>query len=299
MSDDDPFASGQSRQSTSDRSSESGEYANPDNVDLDMNGDNGRDDEIDSDEAFGDGDQKRFQDYTFRGCKKVHKKVSDDEHVVDEVEDPATAEDDGGFSGLESDEMDDYAIVDGDKSHDDRSAAGKTGLEEDIDDSDDVEMEDHDSGFSEAESAHSGLSSSNTDDNATTPPADNDRAVLRQMMAESQKTITSNLTRAAKSDIAKGRAIRQQRTTFDSLLNIRIRLQKALIATNSLQPSTMSSTNTPDPAIQAAEQAAMKLWSKLDTLRESLHPISPSPQPPLEPSPSTPLSTLWTRMQSH
>ena len=109
----------------------------------------------------------------------------------------------------------------------------------------------------------------------------NDRASLRRMMAEEQKTIVATISRAAKDDAAKGRAVKHQRSTFDILLNTRIRLQKALVATNSLsviEPSTISTGNadysTDYTAIQAAETAALGLWNALSSLRDSLHQSS-------------------------
>ncbi|KAL8982538.1 MAG: hypothetical protein Q9177_005240, partial [Variospora cf. flavescens] len=168
-------------------------------------------------------------------------------------------------------------------------------------DTSDIAMGDQDSLPSEDEGSTSKASSSDTENDTSPPPTSNNRAALRKMMAKSQKTITSNLSKAAKSDIAKGRAIKHQRTTFDALLNTRIRLQKALIATNALQLPSTTSTQPPDPAIQAAEQAALSLWSTLDALRQSLHSASSPTHPPSLPraTATTPLSTLWSRMQSH
>ncbi|KAL8993037.1 MAG: hypothetical protein Q9188_007432, partial [Gyalolechia gomerana] len=160
-------------------------------------------------------------------------------------------------------------------------------------------MGDNKSLASEADNSESETSSSDANNVSTRPHADDNRAALRKMMAESQKVITSNLSKAAKSDIAKGHAIKRQRTAFDTLLNTRIRLQKALVATNSLHTPSSPSTPPTDPAVTAAEQAALKLWTTLDSLRQSLHPVASPPQASLEPSSTTPLSTLWTRMQSH
>ena len=109
------------------------------------------------------------------------------------------------------------------------------------------------------------------------------RAQLREMMAESQKNVLSNISAAAKADAAKGKAIKRQRSTFDSLLNTRIKLQRGLIATNSLamtqtiDKSESTDTNDEDSgpkAIEAAERAALNLWNTIDSLRHSLHPQS-------------------------
>ena len=135
------------------------------------------------------------------------------------------------------------------------------------------------------------------------------RAQIREMMAESQKNVLSNISAAAKADVAKGEAIKKQRSTFDSLLNTRIKLQKALIATNSLaMTSTVGKadiTDTDDEtpglkAVEAAERAALNLWNTIDSLRHTLNSqvsTTSKPQPPATPSTST--STLWNRTLAH
>ncbi|KAL8982539.1 MAG: hypothetical protein Q9177_005241 [Variospora cf. flavescens] len=72
-SDDDPFASAQSRHGSSNDSSSSGEYADPDNVDVDMDKDADQDDEIDSAEAFGADDADKFEGFVFRGSSGTRK----------------------------------------------------------------------------------------------------------------------------------------------------------------------------------------------------------------------------------
>ena len=159
----------------------------------------------------------------------------------------------------------------------------------------DVEMEDEDH-----------TSSGDGDENRRRTHGADDRAELRKMMAEEQKTILSTISKAAKADIAKGKAIMHQRSTFDSLLNTRIRLQKALIATNSMSaeaPST-ENTKTDKDVIQAAEEAALSLWNTLDNLRQSLQTPTPeerstSKKRPFSATLSTPADTLWTHMQQH
>lgn len=169
----------------------------------------------------------------------------------------------------------------------------------DDEDSDDIEMEDED-GMSEGDTDGSSMEGrgkrSQTDD----------RAELRKMMAEEQKTVLSTISKAAKADITKGQAIKYQRSTFDSLLNTRIRLQKALVATNSLfaeAPSAGKSESDTD-AIQAAEQAALNLWNTLDDLRQSLQTTATEKRPTskkrsFSATVSTPTSTLSTHMQQH
>ncbi|KAL8932267.1 MAG: hypothetical protein Q9216_006905, partial [Gyalolechia sp. 2 TL-2023] len=246
VSDDSPFASARSRQGSLSDAGDSGEYADPDNVDLDMDNNVDQDEEIDSDEAFGDGDEEKFQGFTFRGPQTTHQDSPEHEQVNGNQEGSVIHEDSAGFSDMDSDGKNTTPITD---ERGGSSAERQPGSAMAMDDVEDTEMEDHESLASEADGSESETSSYNADDAPTRPPVDEDRAALRKMMAESQKVITSSLSQVAKSDIAKGRAIKHQRTTFDSLLNTRIRLQKALVATNSPHtPSPPSNNTTTDPA---------------------------------------------------
>ncbi|KAI4180458.1 MAG: hypothetical protein L6R41_007228, partial [Letrouitia leprolyta] len=298
-SDDDPFASAQSRQGSSSDKSDSGEYADPDKVDVGMGNHIDQDDEIDSDEAFGEGDEEKFQGFTFRAFQEAYQDSSDHQELNGYMKGGSIREDSVGFGDVDSEGMDTTTMTHGMNGEDDTSAEVHSWSEMAMDEAEDTQMRDDESLLSGIDGSESEISSSDTDDVSIHPPADDDRAALRKMMAESQKTLTSNLSKAAKSDIAKGRAINSQRKTFESLLNTRIRLQKALISANALQAPTSPSNTTTDPAVTAVEQAALTLWTTLDSLRQSLsHPASPS-QTALEPTPKTPLSILWTRMQSH
>lgn len=168
-----------------------------------------------------------------------------------------------------------------------------------ISDSDELnsEMEELDS-ISGA-SSNASISSSNIP-NDSSPSVPSDRAALRQMMAESQKSVIATISAATKADLAKGKAIKQQQSAFDALLNTRIRLQKALIATNSLLLPLTAENTDHLVTVRAAESAALNLWSQLDSLRQSLHPPAKlkSRKRPFAAIPSTPTSELWARMQT-
>lgn len=101
-----------------------------------------------------------------------------------------------------------------------------------------------------------------------------DRAELRKIMASEQKAVAASISAANKADAEKGRAVKKQRVAFDSLLNARVKLQKGLVATNTLvAPSTISlrdEASEAQDAISAAETAAFNLWSSLTTFREEL-----------------------------
>ena len=162
----------------------------------------------------------------------------DEEESEDDVEDAAE---------LSASEGEDEDVSDEDEDMQDGDDSPATDMS-DEDDDDDEEEDDDDE---EAE----------------------DKTELRKMMAEEQKTVAASLSQAAKQDAEKGRAVKTQRTTFDSLLNARIKLQKALIGTNTLtgviSDSKASADDTQD-AFLAAETAAFTLWSTLNSLRETL-----------------------------
>ncbi|KAL8846536.1 MAG: hypothetical protein Q9221_008366, partial [Calogaya cf. arnoldii] len=290
LSDDEPFASGQSRLDDSSDARDSDEYADPDTVDLEQE-DIGEDDEIDSSEAFGEDDEEKFSGYAFGGSKSGRKA----ERGLADVQERDEKSD--GFSDMESD------IVETNGGADNlnviSNGVNETTLEsgDSVDEDGDVDMGNMGNSSSEDEESQPTESGSDTDRSSASPPADGDRAALRKIMADSQKVMTSNLSKAAKSDVAKGRAIKRQRTAFDALLNTRIRLQKALVAMNSIQIATPTSGHH---NVEKAEEAALRLWSTLDSLRQTLESsTSLKKSPSIYNGSATSTSTLWARMQTH
>lgn len=236
----------------------------PDTVDLDAEDLDG---EINSDDALGESDDEKFKEFVFRGSGKPKVVVgggpskrktaadfmsgSEDEDV-DEI-DSEDAEDGGAQidgtdeSGSESQEE---LLEDGDQDEDEDM--------DEVDDDDDDEDEEEDDND---DSEDSDESEAGDDEQAR-------RAELRKMMSEEQKTVVATISQAAKADAEKGNAVKAQRKTFDSLLNVRIRLQKALVATNSMTSLEQSSeTSTP---YKAAEEAAVKLLNTLNAMRSEL-----------------------------
>ncbi|KAF3894974.1 Apoptosis-antagonizing transcription factor, C-terminal [Trichophyton interdigitale] len=96
--------------------------------------------------------------------------------------------------------------------------------------------------------------------------ADNDREELRRLMASGDKIVTASISQAAKADAVKGAAVKQQRLTFDALLNSRIKLQKGLTLVNG---ETLPSDET-ENLIKSAEMAGVSLWNMLGDLRQTL-----------------------------
>lgn len=133
------------------------------------------------------------------------------------------------------------------------------------------------------------------------PAKSDDREELRRLMASDQKSITATISQAAKADAAKGRAVKQQRATFDALLNTRIKLQKGLTAINQLSVTAKEEEDLDGEAIKSAESAALALWSTLEDLRLALADAqtqdeSKKRKRPSAVTPSTSSASLWKRM---
>ncbi|TLD23291.1 hypothetical protein PspLS_07465 [Pyricularia sp. CBS 133598] len=237
------------------------EFADPDTADLEADHIDD-DEEIDSDEALGDSDEEKFAKFTFRGSSKPRvESVRRSKRPIaadflsgseEDEEDAGSAESDlgegSGDSGDEDDELESDEV------------SGPSDASEDEDDDEDDEDEEGDEDDSEGES----------DEESNAKNADLS-AQLRKMMGQDGAQNGGAQSQANIASLDKGRAVRQQRRSFDSLLNIRIRLQKALVAVNSM--STLpENESTEDQPYQAAEEAALKLWSTIDTFRRSLTP---------------------------
>ncbi|MCJ1405272.1 rRNA-processing protein bfr2 [Xylographa trunciseda] len=275
-SSDGPFGSGASGRE--DLSEEEDGVVDPDEVDLAAgDGAAGGDEDIDSEEAFGEGDEEAFKGFAFGGSGErgrvavgLSKMGGSRKPDVEGGDGDMSSDEDGmdeGNAGLQ-----DGRLEGGDDPQDSMSLDGSASEDDDLDDD------------SEAAS-NSNVSSTDSSSPEDHPPTD-DRAALRQMMAEERTTVLATISRAAKADAAKGRAVHRQRSTFDALLNTRIRLQKALIATNSLAADPPA----PDTAapVHAAEAAALALFNSLSALLHSLHPsLPPAPLATRSTPPST------------
>ncbi|KAK0709516.1 apoptosis-antagonizing transcription factor, partial [Lasiosphaeria miniovina] len=256
------------------------EFADPDTADLEA--DHVDDDaEIDSDEAFGESDvelAKRFkfgggaskpQDLKSRIAKRPSAadfmSGSEDEGFSGEQEGEDASENDSELDGLDDaplsgSEGDEAGEDEDDEDEDDED--GEDDEDEDDEDGEDDEDEDDEDGEDD-EGDEEGGDDGPVDDN------DDQRAELRKIMSEGEKSIVAAMSQAAKADADKGVAVRLQRREFDSILNLRIRLQKALVAVNSFGVVEASNETDMEP-YQAAEEAAIKLWNTIDSVRHSL-----------------------------
>ena len=158
-----------------------------------------------------------------------------------------------------------------------------TNLDGDISDQSQFEDSHRGSGTDSENEDQDGISSQSQSENSsiTSSPSSpsSERAALRKLLASEQKTAAVTISKAAQNDIGKGRALKRQRSTFDTLLNTRMKLQKGLIATNSLPSTSLTLLDDHKETIRAAEDAALKLWNSLTALRSSLHPPNSSKVP--------------------
>ncbi|KAJ5554751.1 hypothetical protein N7535_007197 [Penicillium sp. DV-2018c] len=152
--------------------------------------------------------------------------------------------------------------------------------------------------------------------------ASGDRDEIRRLMATDQKTIAATISSAAKADATKGKAVKQQRATFDALLNARMKLQGGLTsingiatalgtdikasgehATDNAEDGAVGEEDTvlDEEAIKSAESAALALWSTLEDLRFALADAtakegSKKRKRPAPASFTTSSASLWERM---
>ncbi|KAF2198004.1 TRAUB-domain-containing protein [Delitschia confertaspora ATCC 74209] len=128
----------------------------------------------------------------------------------------------------------------------------------------------------------------------------NTSAEVRKMMAKESTAVAATISHAVKTDIEKGQAVKTQRKTFDTLLNTRIRLQKALICSNSLAALETDKVTSDESAIRAAETAALTLLDTLTNLRGALNAsrTGQKRKSSVAFSPETTSSDIWTTITS-
>lgn len=263
------------------------DIVDPDTVDLDAEELDG---EIDSDEALGPSDDEKLKDFVFRGSGKPKvpnsiskmKRPTAADFMSDSDEDGmevAEEEFDENHDMLDAEDVEEEVEFEG--SGDEPSSGSDGGVEldgeesgsdEDMDDEEESENEDQsDVEAMEEDSEEESDEESNDDEESDEEDGDEEsarRAELKKMMSEEQKTVVATISQAAKADAEKGTAVKAQRKTFDSLLNVRIRLQKALVATNSL--SAAEAKKDEQTPYKAAEEAAVKLLNTLNAMRHEL-----------------------------
>ncbi|KAI8280054.1 Protein BFR2 [Colletotrichum sp. SAR11_240] len=262
------------------------EYDDPENADLaaDEAAAGDEDFEIASDNALGESDDEKLDEFVFRGSSQPKdkkkgvrsKRPTAADFITDEEEDNGDnedededEEDDDEEGGMDlGDEEDDEDGEEGFESSEDDLLADLEGSEGSDDDED--EDEDEEEGDEDSE-----VDSDDSDEDSKPRRKSNKadaRAEQRKLMSEGQKALSATLSAAAQQDAQKGVAVREQRKTFDGLLNIRIRLQKAIVASNSFSVVDTDDFEQNSEPYEAAEEAALKLLNTLDSFRTSLLP---------------------------
>ncbi|KAI1807862.1 TRAUB-domain-containing protein [Daldinia bambusicola] len=249
-------------------------FDDPDTADLERDQDEEDDAEIDSDNAFDESDEQKFKNYVFRGSsqtipqkgKRVVRPTAADYMVSDEEDDESDGAELDGEVSEDMEDEDDTSGEEGVNGFIDDEAEESEDEDEDEDDMDEDEDEDEEMGGSEGELDEE----EEEEDSAKSASQTNEanRSTIQEMMNAGQRIVASTLSTVAQKDVAKGKAVRQQRKAFDALLNIRIRLQKSLVAVNSF--STLKEFGDQSEPYEAAEAAALKLWNTIDGFRTSI-----------------------------
>ncbi|KAG5923523.1 rRNA-processing protein bfr2 [Claviceps capensis] len=224
---------------------EESEYDDPDVADLEVDEAEASDSEIDSDDALGPSDVENFKGFSFRGSSKPVKArgkggravamdfMSDDKD--EDENDPGEDEDDSEADEEMDDGLD--ALLDGGESDSEENGSG--------------------------EDEESGNGDGDDDEDSEGSSDEGDASAKGSLTARPNLSALSN-----HADVDKGIAIQKQRKIYDGLLNLRIRLQKALVAANSFPTVDPGSDGDSEP-YEAAEEAAMKLLNTISSLREN------------------------------
>ncbi|KAK4549469.1 hypothetical protein LTR36_006466 [Oleoguttula mirabilis] len=259
----------------------------PEGDDIPDNASDSADDLDDSDSEAGDDAREHYVDVGKSKLRKPKEMALGPQYRGSRVSRDAVTEDE--------DEDDPFGRgFDDEESEDDDVATGDEAMSEE-----ELDGEDEDDGTPDTDLS---------DDEAARPRpqamgGDQDRSELLKAMADEQKSVATSLSQASRADAEKGRAVKKQRTAFDSLLSTRMKLQKALVGVNTasglppteLEDQRLEATN----ALQAAETAAFSLWSSLNSFRDDLIAAKTGQKRKRSTfSTTTPTSKLWAHMQT-
>ncbi|KAL2135104.1 hypothetical protein VTI74DRAFT_9814 [Chaetomium olivicolor] len=293
------------------------EFDDPETADLEADHID-EDVSISSDNALCESDEENLKDFVFRGSSqpklpngRIKKRPTAADFMSssgdeDDTEEEAGSENDDQDedemdASEEESEMDEDGAklldLEAEESADDEEDEGEEEGEFDEDDeNDEDESEDDEEGDESGDK-----DDEDEDEDAKSDDGDDDRAQLRKLATEGQKSIVAAMSQAAKADAEKGLAVRMQRRAFDSILNLRIRLQKALVAANTFNVLDNSQENVTE-AYSAAEEAAVKLWNTIDSVRHTFMPETSrakvGEKRKREIDLDTPTQTIWEKMQA-
>ncbi|EOA85533.1 rRNA-processing protein bfr2 [Exserohilum turcicum] len=255
-------------------------------------------------------DQAGREHYTAVGKSKLRKPVEvplGPEYTGRKVDRKALEDSDSddpfarGFDEQDSEASDEDGDGDingmGSGGEEESGESGESGSEGDSDEDmsdDDDEMGSAAEGASDEEDDDGSEASEDEESGRGSKP---DVSTVRDLMAAS-KSFTSTIAAGTQSDVAKGEAVKTQRKTFDTLLNSRIRLQKALISTNSMAAEPYKNEQAQEAPVEAAEAAALTLLNNLTNLRLSLEESRTGQKRKRTTFDSTtPSSEIWSTIQ--
>ncbi|KAF4947472.1 hypothetical protein FGADI_10424 [Fusarium gaditjirri] len=255
-----------------DEDEESGdeEFDDPETADLARDEAEANDSEIESDDALGESDEERFKEFTFRGSSKPKKPINKRATAADYM----SSSDEGGASVGEDEDNESESNEDDIDDGLDALIDGEEGSDEESDENDDEGV----SGEEEE-----GDDDSESDDEESEAKAKNAKPMMAAL--------------STRPDVDKGLAIRQQRKAYDGLLNIRIRLQKALIAANTFDTLDANPEPESEP-YEAAEEAAIKLLNTISSLKDNFGPSRAGEKRKRELDVSMTTSEIWEQLKA-
>ncbi|KAI8722009.1 Protein BFR2 [Fusarium sp. LHS14.1] len=268
----------ESNEGDEDEDEDDEEFDDPETADLERDEADAKDSEISSDNALGESDEERFQDFTFRGSSKPKKPVSESKRAT--AADFMSSSDEGGEGGADVDEDEDEMSgveLEGSDSEEDDMDDGLDALVGGAGDLDDESEEDDDDEDEDEEAS---------DDEEESDDDDKEKKAKPVMAAFSNRA-----------DVNKGLAIREQRKIYDGLLNLRIRLQKALIAANTFAAIEDSPEPESEP-YEAAEEAAIKLLNTISSLKDNFGSSRAGDKRKRELDASMTTQEIWEQMQA-
>lgn len=250
-----------------------GAYDDPETADLVADTAQASDSEISSDNALGESDAERFEKFVFRGSSKPKQKSSRSQR--------ATAAD---FMSESDNDEGEGAELDDSEEDDDMD----DGLDELINGGDDSDDEEEDDDSEDGD--EDGEEDDEEDDDEDDDEENDDVAKERSLQAKPSGVALSSR------DAEKGMAIQKQRKMYDGLLNLRIRLQKALVAANTF--SVLDDETDSDSApYEAAEVAAIKLLNTISDMKQNFGTHGSSGKRKRELEVSTSSEDIWAQLQ--
>lgn len=262
-----------------------GSYDDPDLADLEADEAAAGDSDIDSDDALGESDVERFKDYTFRGSAKPTKPASKHGNRAKAADFMSSSDEEDEEDDIEGSDEELDEDEEGSEDEEDMSD-GLEGLADGLDvDEEDSASDDDEEEEEEEDEEEENESESESGDEKALP--------IRGAKTSSAPAL------GQQSDVSKGVAILQQRKIYDGLLNFRIRLQKALVAANTL-PALDEAPEAGSEPYEAAEEAAVKLLNTITTLKNDFGPATKSgaKRRHEEIEVLTPNEAIWEQLQS-